>query len=106
MSNQSSAERVIRRPPMEVREASERALSKLRWHPSPSGPDSFAAVWTSRLFHFKDDLSVHLLPAKDGTRVRVKSASRVGRYDFGQNARHVRHFFEELERELQTRTEN
>jgi Protein of unknown function (DUF1499) len=102
MSNQSSAARVIRRPPMEVREASRRALSKLRWHPSPSGPDGFAAVWTSRLFHFKDDLNVELLPEKGGTKVRVKSVSRVGRYDFGQNARHVRQFFEELERELKT----
>ena len=102
MSNQSSEGRVIRRPPMEVRDASRRALSNLRWHPSPSGPDGFAAVWTSRLFHFKDDVSVNLLPEKGATRVRVKSASRVGRYDFGQNARHVRQFFEELERELGT----
>lgn len=102
MSNQSSEERVIRRPPMEVREASLHALAKLGWQPSPSGPYAFAAVWTSRLFHFKDDLSVNLLPEKGGTKVRVKSASRVGRYDFGQNARHVRQFFEELERKLQT----
>jgi hypothetical protein len=100
MSNRSSDERVIRRPPMEVREASRHALTKLGWHPSPSGPDGFAAVWTSRLFRFKDDLSVNLLPADGGTRVGVKSASRLGRYDFGQNARHVRQFFEELEREL------
>jgi uncharacterized protein (DUF1499 family) len=85
---------------MEVREASRLALSKLGWRPLPSGPYAFAAVWTSRLFHFKDDLSVNLLPEKGGTKVRVKSASRIGRYDFGQNARHVRRFFEELEREL------
>jgi hypothetical protein len=102
MSYQSSEEKVIRRPPMEVREASRHALSTLGWQPSPSGPYAFAAVWTSRLFHFKDDLSVNLLPEKGGTKVQVKSASRVGRYDFGQNARHVRQFFEELERELQT----
>jgi hypothetical protein len=102
MSNQSSGERIVRSSPMEVREASRQALSKLRWLPSPSGPDGFAAVWTSRLFHFKDDVTVSLLPAKEGTRVLVKSASRFGRYDFGQNARHVRQFFEELERELGT----
>jgi hypothetical protein len=102
MSNQSSGEKVIRRPPMEVREASRHALSKLGWHPSPSGPYAFAAVWTSRLFHFKDDLAVNLLPEKGGTKVRVKSASRVGQYDFGQNTRHVRQFFEELERELRS----
>jgi hypothetical protein len=72
------------------------------WRPVALGSPAFAAVWTSRLFHFKDDLSVNLLPEKGGTKVRVKSASRVGRYDFGQNARHVRQFFEELERELQT----
>jgi Protein of unknown function (DUF1499) len=100
MSNRFSEEKVIRRPPMEVREASRLALSKLGWRPLPSGPYAFAAVWTSRLFHFKDDLSVNLLPEKGGTKVRVKSASRIGRYDFGQNARHVRRFFEELEREL------
>jgi len=102
MSNQRSEEKILRRPPMEIREASRQALSKLGWRPSPSGPYAFAAVWTSRLFHFKDDLTVNLLPEKEGTKVRVKSASRVGPYDFGQNARHVRQFFEELERELGT----
>jgi len=87
---------------MQVREAAQHALSRLGWHPTPSGPDGFAAFWTSRLFRFKDDVNVDLLPEKGGTRVRVQSASRVGRFDFGQNARHVRRFFEELERELGT----
>ncbi len=85
---------------MDVREASRKALSKLGWHPTPSGADGFAAVWTSRLFHFKDDVTVDLLPEKGGTRVRVQSVSRVGHYDFGQNARHVNAFFQALQSEI------
>ncbi len=59
-----------------------------------------AAVWTSPLFRFRDDVSIEIVPQQEGTRVRVRSASRIGKYDFGQNARHVREFFGELERQL------
>lgn len=54
----------------------------------------------SRLFQFVDDVQIHV-EAKDGTTVvNVRSASRVGRGDFGQNARNIRRFFDELDRQL------
>jgi len=49
-----------------------------------------------------DDVVVRV--AEDGgrTAVNVRSASRVGRGDFGQNARNIRAFFLELDRQLET----
>jgi uncharacterized protein (DUF1499 family) len=82
-----------------VRRAAQQALTSLGWSWKPSPEGGWNAVWTSRVFRFKDDVSVRLHPAS-GTLVRVQSVSRRGAFDFGQNARHVRDFFEELERQL------
>jgi uncharacterized protein (DUF1499 family) len=46
------------------------------------------AVFASRLFRFKDDLEL-LLDAQTGV-IHVRSASRVGGYDFGVNRRRVK----------------
>ncbi len=43
--------------------------------------------FTSRLFRFKDDLEFHLVPAE--RLVHVRSAARVGYYDFGVNRARV-----------------
>ncbi len=56
---------------------------------------------TSRLFKFKDDVLIRIAHGEGGVAVNVRSASRVGRGDFGQNARNVRAFFEALEQEMQ-----
>jgi uncharacterized protein (DUF1499 family) len=98
--NRASGEETYPRHSVPVREATLRVLTRLRWQPHPVGPDTLTAVWTSPLFRFKDDVSIELVPEGGSTRVLVRSASRVGRYDFGQNARHVRDFFAALEREL------
>jgi len=50
------------------------------------------AVATSMLFGFKDDVVVRVAAAADGTHVDVRSKSRVGRNDFGMNAKRVRTF--------------
>ena len=50
------------------------------------------AVDTTFWFGFKDDVVVRLRPAASGTRVDVRSKSRVGRGDAGTNARRVRAF--------------
>jgi uncharacterized protein (DUF1499 family) len=56
----------------------------------------------SRLLRFVDDVVVRVTEEGGRTAVNVRSASRVGRGDLGQNARNIRAFFLELDRQLET----
>jgi uncharacterized protein (DUF1499 family) len=49
---------------------------------------------------FTDDLTVTIKENEDETRVDVRSASRVGKSDFGENARHVRQLLAALDEKL------
>lgn len=48
------------------------------------------ATATTFWYGFKDDVVVRLTPVEGGTRVDVRSVSRVGRSDVGTNARRIR----------------
>ncbi len=61
---------------------------------------SIRAESRTLVFRFVDDILVRVLPEGTGSRVEVRSASRVGRGDFGQNARNIRAFFQELDHQL------
>src|SRR6202022_4383493 len=52
----------------------------------------------TRWFGFRDDVVVRVAAEGTGTRVDVRSVSRVGRSDLGTNARRIRRFEEALER--------
>lgn len=54
------------------------------------------AVATSLLFGFKDDVLILVEPHRDGAVVQMRSASRIGRSDLGQNARRLRSYLEAL----------
>jgi len=54
------------------------------------------AVATSRLFGFKDDVLILIEPHRDGAVVQMRSASRVGRSDLGQNARRISSYLDAL----------
>ena len=54
------------------------------------------AVDTTFWFGFKDDITVRVQPAGQGSRVDVRSRSRVGRGDAGTNAQRIRGFRERL----------
>ena len=54
------------------------------------------ATATSLLFGFKDDVVVRVAADAQGTKVDVRSQSRVGRSDFGVNAKRVRAFLAKL----------
>jgi uncharacterized protein (DUF1499 family) len=43
-----------------------------------------------------DDVTVRIRPRADGARIDVRSASRIGRHDFGTNAARIRRFLDEL----------
>jgi uncharacterized protein (DUF1499 family) len=55
----------------------------------------------TRLLKFVDDVLIRIVRRDDGMAVEVRSASRVGRSDFGQNARNIRAFFDALDKEMQ-----
>ena len=55
------------------------------------------ATDTTRWFGFKDDVVVRLTPWGAGTRVDVRSVSRVGRSDVGTNARRIRQYLSTLQ---------
>jgi uncharacterized protein (DUF1499 family) len=51
------------------------------------------ALATTFWFGFKDDIAVRIAPAGAGSRIDVRSRSRVGRSDLGANAARIRNFF-------------
>lgn len=62
---------------------------------------TITATSTTKVMGFVDDVTIQIKPATEFVvQVDVKSASRVGKGDFGQNARNIRLFFKELDRRL------
>ena len=55
---------------------------------------------TSLLYGFTDDMVVRIAAGADGTKVDVRSKSRVGRSDLGQNAKRIRTFLQKLQANL------
>lgn len=55
------------------------------------------ATHTSTWFGFKDDVALRLRPVPGGTRVDMRSVSRVGRSDLGANSRRISAFLNDLE---------
>ena len=86
-------------PPAEALARAESAVRGLpRWRVEMT--DAAAGIVTAtrrtRLFRFTDDVTIRLEPAAGGTRVHVRSQSRVGKGDFGQNRRNVMELFAAL----------
>ena len=57
---------------------------------------TFHAVATSRLFKFRDDVVIRVRPDGQGSRLDLRSRSRVGRGDMGANAARIRAFQDEF----------
>ncbi len=88
----------------------EAALTVARRHPrwkvteSDPGAGRIVAEATTPVWRFVDDVVIILsLDHQGDTRVDVASHSRVGRIDFGMNARRIHHFLRRLEREIAKR---
>lgn len=69
----------------------ERAMEILGWEVVDAHPEEHRlhAVVETRLWRFRDDVEVKLIPGERGTEIHVRSASRVGKGDFGTNTRHI-----------------
>ena len=64
------------------------------------GGTELQAVARSRVFHFPDDITVRMRRLGARTTVSVRSHSRQGKWDFGQNARNIQVFLAELDRRM------
>lgn len=62
------------------------------------GDRTVRAEATTPVLRFTDDVWIRVEPRDGGSRVRMRSASRVGVTDFGANARRVRDFLSRLAR--------
>ena len=55
------------------------------------------AVARTPIMGFRDDVVIRVTPMGQGTRIDVRSASRVGSHDFGANASRIRSLLEDLD---------
>jgi uncharacterized protein (DUF1499 family) len=88
-----------------VLRAAKQCLERLpRWSfvGAGSGPagSELRAVHATRVFGFKDDVTIRIGREAARTHVSVRSRSRIGAWDFGQNARNIRELLGELDRAL------
>lgn len=82
-----------------VRQAMERAGWQVVGDEAATG--RLEAIATTRWFRFKDDIVVRLRDLPDGgTRVDMRSKSRIGRSDLGTNARRIRTFLADVRAQL------
>lgn len=87
--------------PMPPRAAFELALEAARrsgWEIVAAVPDDnrIEATATTDWFGFKDDIVIRIRPVNGGSRVDMRSVSRVGRSDLGTNARRIREYLRQL----------
>ena len=76
----------------------QRAARDCGWHVADADAQKLRieAVATSWLYGFKDDIVVRIRSDAGGSRLDVRSASRVGRSDLGANAARIRKYLAEL----------
>ena len=85
-------------PPAQTFAAAERAATSLGWKVVRSDPaaGTLEATATSRVFRFVDDVAIRIRPVGGGSRIDLRSCSRVGKSDVGANAARIRAFAERL----------
>jgi uncharacterized protein (DUF1499 family) len=89
---------IVKTPPAETVQRAIDAARSQGWQivasDAPSG--RIEATDTTTWFGFKDDIVVRVRPEGSGSRVDVRSVSRVGKSDIGANAKRVRGFLARL----------
>jgi uncharacterized protein (DUF1499 family) len=85
-------------PPAQAFARAESAARAMGWDIVAAVPGDLRieATDTTLLFGFKDDVVVRVAPSGNGSRVDVRSLSRVGRSDLGVNANRIRKFLQRL----------
>jgi uncharacterized protein (DUF1499 family) len=62
------------------------------WTTVATNSDAGRIKTTTPWFGFSDDVVIRVVPAPGGSRIDVRSVSRVGKGDLGANAKRVRAF--------------
>jgi uncharacterized protein (DUF1499 family) len=90
-------------PPDRVFEQALQAAREMGWEIVEAAPGNrrIEATDTTFWFGFKDDVVIRITPEAEGSRVDVRSLSRVGRSDVGTNAKRIRAYFRLFERKNQ-----
>ena len=85
-------------PPEQVFARARQAVDDLGWALVAARPETgtIEATDTTFWFGFKDDVVIRIRPEGSGSRVDVRSKSRVGRSDVGANARRIRRLLDKL----------
>jgi len=93
---------IAKAPKDKVFEAARQAIRSMGLEIVDANPAEghIEAVDTSLLYGFKDDMVVRIQEGSEGTRVDVRSMSRVGRSDLGMNAKRIRTFMARLRSSL------
>ena len=94
-----------RHTPAEVYERARHVMEGLGWRVlgEDAGAGLIEAVDITPLLRFRDDVVVRIRAEAGGSRIDVRSASRLGRGDLGANAARVRRFLKALAVELNGR---
>lgn len=81
-------------PPAQAFDRALAAARAMHWEivATDPGQGRIEATTTTFWFGFKDDVVVRITAAGNGTRVDVRSLSRIGKSDVGSNARRVRDY--------------
>lgn len=93
---------LLGRAPREAFEAALAAAKSQGWAIVAAAPDDgrIEATDETLFFGFKDDVVVRIRADGGGSRVDMRSVSRVGRSDVGTNARRIRRFLDTLQADV------
>jgi uncharacterized protein (DUF1499 family) len=74
------------------------AAKAMGWEVAAADPATgrLEATATTPWFGFRDDVVVRVAPTPTGSRIDVRSVSRVGKSDLGANAKRIRSFLARL----------
>lgn len=85
-------------PPAEMFKRAEATARGLGWEIAAAVPEEgrIEATDTTMWWGFKDDIVIRIQPEGTGSRLDIRSMSRVGKSDLGKNAERIRKFFAAL----------
>ena len=89
---------IVKAPPKDAVQAAIDAARSCGWEVMSSDAPAgrIEATDTTSWFGFKDDIVIRVRPEGEGSRVDVRSVSRVGHSDLGANANRVRKFLSKM----------
>jgi uncharacterized protein (DUF1499 family) len=95
---------ILELPAEEAYTVVQRAVANLGWRvieQSPpggrTGSARIEAIATTRLLRFADDVTIRIRPRLEGSRIDIRSASRLGQHDLGVNAARIQAFADEIQ---------